>query len=102
MTSPRSSKPSSQVAGARAAAQRAKLDAQSEARGPADQEAAAPPKAKGKKEQQRLLARRRANTTLERAIEDYLADQEGGNHSDKTLEWHRTALGLLKGFLREE
>lgn len=31
--------------------------------------------------------------------DSYLADQEGGNHSHKTLEWHRTALGLLKGFL---
>jgi site-specific recombinase XerD len=39
---------------------------------------------------------------VERAIEDYLTDQEGGNHSAKTLEWRRTALGLLKSFLKEE
>jgi len=102
MTSQRPGKSSPQVTGARAAAQRAKLDAQAEASRSAQQEAAVPPKAKGKKEQKQLLARRRANTTLERAIEDYLADQEGGNHSHKTLEWHRTALGLLKSFLREE
>jgi len=102
MTSQRPGKSSPQVTGARAAAQRAKLDAQAEASRSAQQEAAVPLKAKGKKEQKQLLARRRANTTLERAIEDYLADQEGGNHSHKTLEWHRTALGLLKSFLREE
>ena len=101
MTSQRPGKPSSQVTGARAAAQRAKLDAQAETRRSTQQEAA-PPKARGKKEQKQLLARRRATTTLERAIADYLADQEGGNHSHKTLEWHRTALGLLKGFLQEE
>jgi site-specific recombinase XerD len=102
MTSQRHGKSSPQVTGARAAAQRAKLDAQAEASRSTQQEAAAPLKAKGRKEQKQLLARRRANTSLERAIEDYLADQEGGNHSHKTLEWHRTALGLLKSFLREE
>jgi site-specific recombinase XerD len=102
MTSQRHGKSSPQVTGARAAAQRAKLDAQAEASRSAEQEAAPPPKAKGKKEQKQLLARRRANTTLERAIADYLVDQEGGNHSHKTLEWHRTALGLLTSFLREE
>ena len=36
------------------------------------------------------------------AIEDYLLDHEGGNHSLKTLQWHRTALGLLKSFLEQE
>ena len=41
-------------------------------------------------------ARNRKNVTLERAIQDYLDDHEGGNHSDKTLEWHETALGLLR------
>ena len=100
MTSQRPGKSSPQVTGARAAAQRDKLDTQAEASRSAEQEA--PPKAKGKKEQKQLLAKRRANTRLERAITDYLADQEGGNHSAKTLEWHRTALGLLKSFLKEE
>ncbi|GCE15145.1 hypothetical protein [Tengunoibacter tsumagoiensis] len=37
--------------------------------------------------------------SLERAIQDYLDDHEGGNHSEKTIEWHATALGLLRGFL---
>ena len=87
---------------ARAAAQRAKLDNQAEARRIATQETATPKKAKGKKDQKQLLANCRANTTIERAIEDYLTDHEGGNHSNKTLEWHRTALGLLKSFLTEE
>jgi site-specific recombinase XerD len=40
--------------------------------------------------------------TVARAIEDYLADHEGGNHSPKTIQWHTTALGLLRQFLEEE
>ncbi len=48
---------------------------------------------------QALQARRRAKMTVERAIGDYLDDHIGGNHSDKTLEWHRTALGLLQKYL---
>jgi site-specific recombinase XerD len=44
----------------------------------------------------------RSKVTLERAIEAYLADHEGGNHSDKTLEWHETALGLMRGYLERE
>jgi site-specific recombinase XerD len=39
--------------------------------------------------------------TVERAIADYLDDHVGGNHSEKTLEWHRTALGLLQRYLQE-
>jgi site-specific recombinase XerD len=35
-------------------------------------------------------------------VEDYLLDHEGGNHSLKTLQWHRTALGLLQRFLEQE
>ena len=44
----------------------------------------------------------RASTTLAEAIAAYLQDHEGGNHSQKTLEWHTTALGLLRGYLEEE
>ena len=40
--------------------------------------------------------------TLTRAIDNYLQDHEGGNHSKKTLEWHHTALTLLQTFLEEE
>jgi site-specific recombinase XerD len=94
------------VTEARAAAQRAKLDAQTGTHESADKgatEAAALKKARGKREQQQqLLTNRRANTTIARAIEDYLLDHEGGNHSAKTLEWHRTALGLMRTFFVEE
>ena len=50
---------------------------------------------------QTLQARRRANRTVERAIDAYLDDHIGGNHSDKTLEWHRTALGLFQAYLEK-
>ena len=94
------------VAVARATAQRAKLDAQADTRSQQQaHEVATPPspkKPKGKQDQRSLLANRRASTTMESAIEDYLQDHAGGNHSAKTLEWHRTALGLLRGFLKEE
>jgi regulator of protease activity HflC (stomatin/prohibitin superfamily) len=84
------------VAEARATAQRAKLDAQTQARLQQEAQAsAATRKPKGKQDQQRLLSNHWANTTIARAIEDYLQDHTGGNHSDKTLEWHRTRLGLL-------
>ena len=103
MESKRTGKPSKHVTDARAAAQRAKLDAQAEERRTtAEQETTQPKKPKTKKDQRQLLASRRANTTIERAIEDYLSDHEGGNHSKKTLEWHHTALGLLQKFLLSE
>lgn len=103
MESKRTGKPSKYVTDARASAQRAKLDAQAEEkRTTAEQETTQPKKPKVKKDQRQLLASRRANTTIECAVEDYLSDHEGGNHSKKTLEWHRTALSLLKGFLAEE
>ncbi len=92
------------VAGNRADAQRAKLDAQAEVRAQQqEQEAqAATRKPNGKHEHRRLLANRRANTTIAHAIDDYLQDHAGGNHSDKTLEWHRTALGLMQRYLEQE
>src|SRR5581483_6310838 len=105
MATPRPGKPSPQVTAARAAAQRAKLDARDEQR---QQQQQAPAKTAGtqrnasKKHPQQVLAKRRAATTLERAIADYLLDHEGGNSSKKTLQWHQTALGLLRDFLSEE
>jgi integrase/recombinase XerD len=36
------------------------------------------------------------------AIEEYLGDHEGGNHSPKTIEWHQTSLGLLCLFLQQK
>ncbi len=103
MVSKQPKKTNSTVTDARAAAQRVKLDAQAEARKQQEvQEETVAKKPKGKKEQQRLLNNRRANTTIERAVEDYLLDHEGGNHSNKTLEWHRTALGLMRKYFVEE
>ncbi len=99
MESKRTGKPSKHVTDARATAQRAKLDAQAEERRTtAEQETTQLKKPKTKKDQRQLLANRRANTTIERAIEDYLLDHEGGNHSKETLEWHNTALGLMRKY----
>ncbi len=97
--------PGSKVTEARATAQRAKLDAQAEVRN--EQAACYSESTKrkplgGKKEQQRLLTNRRTNTTIGRAIDDYLLDHMGGNSSDKTLEWHRTALGLMRIYFEGE
>jgi site-specific recombinase XerD len=85
------------VAENRATAQRAKLDAQAE-----QQAASAAGKSRGRHDQQRPPANRRTNTTIARTIEDYLQDHTGGNHSDKTLEWHHTALGLMRTYLEEK
>src|SRR5260370_23894522 len=91
------------AAGNRAVAQREKRDAQANARAQQATEKAATATGKPRRgqEQQRLQASRRAGTTLARAVEDYLQDHAGGNHSDKTLEWHRTALGLLRTYLEK-
>jgi site-specific recombinase XerD len=78
------------------------LDAQAKRRRAAEEAAARAKQSKGKDKQAALLSRRRASTTMERAIADYLLDHEGGNSSQKTLQWHRTALGLLRSFLKEE
>jgi site-specific recombinase XerD len=103
MASPRSPKPSRTVTEARAVAQRAKLDAQTEVRRKqAVSKTPADKPSRNRKGQEDLLTKRRAATTMERAIADFLDDQEGGNHSAKTLEWHRTALGFFCGFLAEE
>jgi integrase/recombinase XerD len=97
----RSRKTTHQTTNARAAAQRAKLDAHM---GTSSQETASPAsggKAKGKKEQ-RLHASRQTTISIERAIENYLLDHEGGNRSQKTIEWHSTALGFLQEFLAQQ
>ena len=103
MVSPRSPKPSSRVTEARALAQRAKLEAQTEARHQqAVSKTSAPSLPRRRKGPEDRLSKRRAATTVERAVADFLDDQEGGNHSAKTLEWHRTALGFFRHFLTEE
>jgi len=89
------------VAANRASAQRDKLDTQDEARAQHAAEQAATPRER-KQDQKQVLAKRRAGTTLARAMDDYLQDHAGGNSSEKTLEWHRTALGLLRTYLEKE
>lgn len=86
------------VTQARAKAQRARMDQEAQVRQP---QAAPHGERKEETSPQTLQARRRANMTVERAIADYLDDHVGGNHSEKTLEWHRTALGLLQRYLQE-
>jgi site-specific recombinase XerD len=89
------------VTQARAKAQRAKLDQQEEQE-LSPQEALSESKENEEKASSPTAHnRRRAKMTMERAIGDYLDDHIGGNHSAKTLEWHRTALGLLQTYLQE-
>ncbi|GER86581.1 hypothetical protein KDW_07430 [Dictyobacter vulcani] len=86
------------VTQARAKAQRTKLDQEEHVR----QQQKATHEQEEREEDtkpQALQARRRARMTVQRAIDDYLDDHVGGNHSNKTLEWHRTALGLFQAYL---
>src|SRR5260370_21598306 len=85
-----------------ASVQRATCDAQTEGRKQQAAEALKPKGSKGKNERQRLLMNHRASIKLIQAIEDYVLDHEGGNHSPKTVEWHRIALGLLQTYLTQE
>ena len=82
---------STRVTEARALAQRAKQNTQTSEHTSPDVQPNINRKAKMKGKTPDLQAKRRTSTTIARAIEDYLQDHEGGNHSDKTLEWHRTA-----------
>ncbi|HEY1349033.1 MAG TPA: tyrosine-type recombinase/integrase [Ktedonobacteraceae bacterium] len=102
MRSESSNRSSKQVTEARAAAQRAKLNAQAAEQQQADKQPSKRKFVSGKQGQRDLLAKRHAQATIARAIDDYLADHEGSNHSLKTLQWHQTALGLLRTFLEEE
>lgn len=97
----RARKATNHTTDARAAAQRAKLDAQMEER---SQETTIPSSRKPdkKKTSHRLPSNRRASMRIEHAIGDYLLDHEGANRSKKTIEWHRIALGFLQTFLAQE
>ncbi|HJT59294.1 MAG TPA: tyrosine-type recombinase/integrase [Ktedonobacteraceae bacterium] len=96
----RASKKGSRVTEARAQAQRAKLDARARIHQQQDVQDVGIPQSQDKKTaRQEVQVQRRLIETL---IESYLQDHIGGNHSEKTLEWHRTALGLLHLFLKEE
>lgn len=96
----RASKKGSRVTQERAKAQRAKLDAQVQARQQPEEEktTVSPTQNKNMARQEREAKRR----MIEPLIEAYIQDHIGGNHSDKTIEWHRTALGLMHLFLKEE
>ncbi len=96
----RTQKKGSRVTEERAKAQRAKLDKESEARqGQEEQEVATQIVQNKKTGRQEAQARRRFIETL---ISAYIQDHIGGNHSEKTLEWHRIALGFMRHFLKEE
>lgn len=96
----RADRKGSRVTQARAQAQRAKLDAQTEARHiQEEREAGTLTTPNQKAIRQEMQAKRRVIATL---IEAYLQDHKGGNSSEKTLEWHRTALGLMHIFLKKE
>src|SRR6266496_859732 len=96
----RAGKKGSRVTEERAKAQRAKLDTQAEARHAQEEQEAVTQKTQNKKTgRQEGQTKRRLIETL---IEAYLQDHIGGNHSDKTVEWHRTALGFMHLFFKEE
>jgi integrase/recombinase XerD len=95
----RASKKRSRVTEARAKAQRARLDVQAKTHQQDEQDAGLPQPQHKKTARQEVQAQRRLIATL---IEAYLQDHIGGNHSEKTIEWHRTALGLMRLFLEEE
>jgi integrase/recombinase XerD len=85
------------VTQARARAQRTRLEIQkgAEEEQPLDH-------VRSEEKHQEGRATNRKKVTLERAIQDYLDDHEGGNHSPKTIEWHETALRLLREYLEHE
>jgi len=95
----RSQKKGSPVTENRARAQRAKLEKQAEQRLAQAAQEQAEAKARRKTARQEREARRRSIETL---IDAYLQDQIGGNRSEKTVEWHRIALGFFQQFLQEQ
>src|SRR5690242_4930146 len=99
-TNGRTPKKGSRVTQARSKAQRARLDKATEVRHAQEEQAAVIPATQRKKTaRQDFQTNRRVIAVL---IEAYLQDHIGGNSSEKTLEWHRTSLGLLRLFLEEE
>src|ERR1051326_5692494 len=97
----RGGKKGSRVTEARAQAQRAKLDAQVPMNLRQDEKNAGTLQHQHKKtgRQQEVRAK---PCLIETLIEAYLQDHIGVNSSKKTLEWHRTALGLMQHFFKEE
>src|SRR5258708_1945948 len=94
------SKKRSRVTEARAKAQRAKMDDHAQINHlQEEQEALAGQTQHKQTARQEMQAKRRSSSIL---IDAYIQDHIGGNSSEKTIEWHRTALGLLRLFLEEE
>lgn len=89
----------SAVTDARAAAQRTKLEAEREAR---FADLAQPVLVSSKKTVRPVPERSRQGMSLAGAIDAFVQDHIGGNHSPKTLEWHQTSLGLFASFLQQE
>jgi integrase/recombinase XerD len=85
---------------ARARVQKEKIDKQAQIRISQTENVAKQVKSKKTSLEGQIISQ--AVPTITDAIGLYLQDHEGGNHSPKTLEWHKTALGLLCSFLQEQ
>lgn len=99
----RSGRPRGRVTGVtqtRAKAQQAKIDQEAQQR--LQHPAQEPSEQEQGSDSQEWQPRRRAKMTVERAIAAYLDDHIGGNHCEKILEWHRTALSLLQEYVHQE
>jgi site-specific recombinase XerD len=84
----------------RARVQRAKLDGHASTQ--KSQSKKTVKRAKDEKKKQEEQKENQNAIPITDIIDEYLRDHEGGNHSDKTLEWHFTALNLLRRYLEEE
>lgn len=90
--------PTPDVTEARAAAQRAKLNSQRTHQ----QAKTSAPVPKEQKRPRLSQRNKHQQVTIAEMVEAYISDQVGGNHSQKTIEWHRTALGFFQAFLENE
>ncbi len=84
----------------RARARRAKLDVQAGVQKLQSKKTAK--LGKDEKKKQERQKRDQNSIAIADIIDEYLRDHKGGNHSDKTLEWHATSLNLLRRYLEEE
>jgi site-specific recombinase XerD len=94
---PRSSSRPKPVAEARASAQRQKVERQrAERQESVEQAQPSSPQVP------RSSKKASGGTTVSGAIDAYIQDQIGGNRSKKTIEWHRTALGLFATYVTKQ
>lgn len=89
-----------EVVDSRTHAQQAKRTSQAKTHFPQTGGAVQP--SKRKKTHEKGQTKKSDTFSIADAIDRYLQDHQGGNHSEKTLEWHNTALGLLQSYLAEE